>query len=97
MRVMVLGGTRFIGAAVVEELHDRRQRPKVLFATHFHELTQLAIAVVHRRHLDLVVGGARLDGRQLQPQKFLPTFIKLCKTAGYRQLEHPTHLPRKRY
>jgi DNA mismatch repair protein MutS len=27
---------------VVEELHDRPARPKVLFATHFHELTQLA-------------------------------------------------------
>src|SRR5262249_4640677 len=31
-----------IAWSVVEELHDRRQRPKVLFATHFHELTQLA-------------------------------------------------------
>jgi DNA mismatch repair protein MutS len=31
-----------IAWAVVEELHDRRARPKVLFATHFHELTQLA-------------------------------------------------------
>jgi DNA mismatch repair protein MutS len=31
-----------IAWAVVEELHDRPGRPKVLFATHFHELTQLA-------------------------------------------------------
>jgi DNA mismatch repair protein MutS len=31
-----------IAWAVVEELHDRGARPKVLFATHFHELTQLA-------------------------------------------------------
>jgi len=31
-----------IAWAVVEELHDRTSRPKVLFATHFHELTQLA-------------------------------------------------------
>ena len=31
-----------IAWAVVEELHDRAGRPKVLFATHFHELTQLA-------------------------------------------------------
>jgi DNA mismatch repair protein MutS len=31
-----------IAWAVVEELHDRRAQPKVLFATHFHELTQLA-------------------------------------------------------
>jgi DNA mismatch repair protein MutS len=31
-----------IAWAVVEELHDRAARPKVLFATHFHELTQLA-------------------------------------------------------
>jgi DNA mismatch repair protein MutS len=31
-----------IAWAVVEELHDRASRPKVLFATHFHELTQLA-------------------------------------------------------
>jgi DNA mismatch repair protein MutS len=31
-----------IAWSVVEELHDRRSRPKVLFATHFHELTQLA-------------------------------------------------------
>jgi DNA mismatch repair protein MutS len=31
-----------IAWAVVEELHDRTGRPKVLFATHFHELTQLA-------------------------------------------------------
>jgi DNA mismatch repair protein MutS len=31
-----------IAWAVVEELHDRTARPKVLFATHFHELTQLA-------------------------------------------------------
>jgi DNA mismatch repair protein MutS len=31
-----------IAWAVVEELHDCRARPKVLFATHFHELTQLA-------------------------------------------------------
>ena len=31
-----------IAWAVVEELHDRPSRPKVLFATHFHELTQLA-------------------------------------------------------
>ncbi|HET7341575.1 MAG TPA: DNA mismatch repair protein MutS, partial [Methylomirabilota bacterium] len=31
-----------IAWAVVEELHDRPVRPKVLFATHFHELTQLA-------------------------------------------------------
>ena len=31
-----------IAWAVVEELHDRGTRPKVLFATHFHELTQLA-------------------------------------------------------
>jgi DNA mismatch repair protein MutS len=31
-----------IAWAVVEELHDRPARPKVLFATHFHELTQLA-------------------------------------------------------
>jgi DNA mismatch repair protein MutS len=31
-----------IAWAVVEELHDRGSRPKVLFATHFHELTQLA-------------------------------------------------------
>jgi DNA mismatch repair protein MutS len=31
-----------IAWAVVEELHDRGVRPKVLFATHFHELTQLA-------------------------------------------------------
>ncbi|HEX6212587.1 MAG TPA: DNA mismatch repair protein MutS, partial [Methylomirabilota bacterium] len=31
-----------IAWAVVEELHDHRARPKVLFATHFHELTQLA-------------------------------------------------------
>ena len=31
-----------IAWAVVEELHDRAVKPKVLFATHFHELTQLA-------------------------------------------------------
>jgi len=31
-----------IAWSVVEELHDRRVKPKVLFATHFHELTQLA-------------------------------------------------------
>jgi len=31
-----------IAWAVVEELHEGRARPKVLFATHFHELTQLA-------------------------------------------------------
>ena len=31
-----------IAWSVVEELHDRASRPKVLFATHFHELTQLA-------------------------------------------------------
>jgi DNA mismatch repair protein MutS len=31
-----------IAWAVAEELHDRTARPKVLFATHFHELTQLA-------------------------------------------------------
>jgi DNA mismatch repair protein MutS len=31
-----------IAWAVVEELHDRPARPRVLFATHFHELTQLA-------------------------------------------------------
>jgi DNA mismatch repair protein MutS len=31
-----------IAWSVVEELHDRPARPKVLFATHFHELTQLA-------------------------------------------------------
>jgi DNA mismatch repair protein MutS len=31
-----------IAWSVVEELHDRAARPKVLFATHFHELTQLA-------------------------------------------------------
>ena len=31
-----------IAWSVVEELHDRTARPKVLFATHFHELTQLA-------------------------------------------------------
>jgi len=31
-----------IAWSVVEELHDRRVQPKVLFATHFHELTQLA-------------------------------------------------------
>jgi DNA mismatch repair protein MutS len=31
-----------IAWAVVEELHDRRVKPKTLFATHFHELTQLA-------------------------------------------------------
>ncbi|HEU4371619.1 MAG TPA: DNA mismatch repair protein MutS [Methylomirabilota bacterium] len=31
-----------IAWAVVEDLHDRAQGPKVLFATHFHELTQLA-------------------------------------------------------
>jgi DNA mismatch repair protein MutS len=31
-----------IAWAVVEELHDRPAHPKVLFATHFHELTQLA-------------------------------------------------------
>jgi DNA mismatch repair protein MutS len=31
-----------IAWSVVEELHDGVARPKVLFATHFHELTQLA-------------------------------------------------------
>ena len=31
-----------IAWSVVEELHDCRVQPKVLFATHFHELTQLA-------------------------------------------------------
>jgi DNA mismatch repair protein MutS len=31
-----------IAWSVVEELHDRAAGPKVLFATHFHELTQLA-------------------------------------------------------
>ena len=31
-----------IAWAVVEELHDRAVKPKVLFATHFHELTELA-------------------------------------------------------
>ena len=31
-----------IAWSVVEELHDRPVKPKVLFATHFHELTQLA-------------------------------------------------------
>src|SRR6266850_2369955 len=31
-----------IAWAVVEELHDRHVKPKVLFATHYHELTQLA-------------------------------------------------------
>jgi DNA mismatch repair protein MutS len=31
-----------IAWSVVEELHDRAVKPKVLFATHFHELTQLA-------------------------------------------------------
>jgi DNA mismatch repair protein MutS len=31
-----------IAWSVVEELHDRCVKPKVLFATHFHELTQLA-------------------------------------------------------
>jgi len=31
-----------IAWSVVEELHERAARPKVLFATHFHELTQLA-------------------------------------------------------
>ena len=31
-----------IAWAVVEELHGRGSKPKVLFATHFHELTQLA-------------------------------------------------------
>ena len=31
-----------IAWAVAEELHDRNVKPKVLFATHFHELTQLA-------------------------------------------------------
>jgi DNA mismatch repair protein MutS len=31
-----------IAWSVVEELHDRAAHPKVLFATHFHELTQLA-------------------------------------------------------
>jgi DNA mismatch repair protein MutS len=42
-----------IAWAVVEELHDRTVCPKVLFATHFHELTQLAgrLAAVRNFHV----------------------------------------------
>jgi DNA mismatch repair protein MutS len=44
-----------IAWAVVEELHDRPARPKVLFATHFHELTQLAGRLDGVRNLHVAV------------------------------------------
>ena len=44
-----------IAWSVVEELHDRATRPKVLFATHFHELTQLAARLTGVRNFHVAV------------------------------------------
>ncbi len=44
-----------IAWSVVEELHDRGARPKVLFATHFHELTQLAARLGGVRNFHVAV------------------------------------------
>jgi len=44
-----------IAWSVVEELHDRAARPKVLFATHFHELTQLAARLGGVRNFHVAV------------------------------------------
>jgi DNA mismatch repair protein MutS len=44
-----------IAWAVVEELHDRPARAKVLFATHFHELTQLAGRLTGVRNFHVAV------------------------------------------
>jgi DNA mismatch repair protein MutS len=44
-----------IAWSVVEELHDRATRPKVLFATHFHELTQLAARLGGVRNFHVAV------------------------------------------
>jgi DNA mismatch repair protein MutS len=44
-----------IAWSVVEELHDRAVRPKVLFATHFHELTQLAARLTGVRNFHVAV------------------------------------------
>jgi len=44
-----------IAWSVVEELHDRAARPKVLFATHFHELTQLAARLGAVRNFHVAV------------------------------------------
>ncbi len=44
-----------IAWAVAEELHDSARRPKVLFATHFHELTQLAARLPAVRNFHVAV------------------------------------------
>ena len=44
-----------IAWAVVEELHERAARPLVLFATHFHELTQLAGRLAGVRNFHVAV------------------------------------------
>jgi DNA mismatch repair protein MutS len=44
-----------IAWAVVEALHDRPVKPKVLFATHFHELTQLAARLGGVRNFHVAV------------------------------------------
>jgi DNA mismatch repair protein MutS len=44
-----------IAWAVAEHLHDAPERPKVLFATHFHELTDIVSTAAHARNYHVAV------------------------------------------
>jgi DNA mismatch repair protein MutS len=54
-----------IAWAVAEHLHDAPERPRTLFATHYHELT--ALAAERPRVRNLSVAGRRVEGRYRLP------------------------------
>jgi DNA mismatch repair protein MutS len=75
-----------IARAVAEALHDAPERPRTLFATHYHELTDLAAERPRVRNLSVAVAEWRGDIvflRQIVPGPASRSYgLEVAKLAG---------------
>src|SRR5207247_510516 len=61
-----------IAWAVAEHLHDTAERPRTLFATHYHELTALAAEHPRVRNLSVAEAGVRRELATIDPERLTP-------------------------